>query len=52
MNNSIKKQIIATLSVVGLSNRIVTAEQLIGLLDGIFNMDFTSTDTSKKKWNS
>ncbi|MDR1235385.1 MAG: type IV secretion system protein TraC [Holosporaceae bacterium] len=47
----IKKQIVATLTVVGVSNKIVNAEDLLRFLDGIFNADFSNTDTSKKKWN-
>lgn len=47
----IKKQIVATLTVVGVSNKVMNAEGLIRFLDSVFNADFGSTDVSKKKWN-
>jgi conjugal transfer ATP-binding protein TraC len=47
----IKKQIAATLTVVGVSNKVMNAEGLVKLLDGIFNTDFSNTDISQKKWN-
>ena len=47
----IKKQIIATLNVVGVDSRAINATDLLRFLDGIFNADFSNTDSSKKKWN-
>lgn len=47
----IKSQIVATLNVVGVSSRVMTATDLIRLLDGLFNADFSSTQFSSKKWN-
>lgn len=47
----IKTQMTATLNVVGVSNRVLTADGLIRFLDGIFNADFNSTNASSKKWN-
>ena len=47
----IKKQIIATLTVVGVSNKVMKPEGLIKFLDGIFNADFRNTNMSGKKWN-
>ncbi|MBR1733912.1 MAG: type IV secretion system protein TraC [Alphaproteobacteria bacterium] len=47
----IKKQIVATLTVVGVPNRTINAEDLIRLLDGIFNADFSNVKLSEKKWN-
>lgn len=47
----IKTQMTATLNVVGVSNRELTADGLIQFLDGIFNADFNSTNASSKKWN-
>ena len=49
--NEIKKQIIATLTVVGVPNKVMTAEDLIRFLDGIFNADFGNVSSSQKKWN-
>ena len=47
----IKKQIIATLTVVGVSNKVMNPDGLIRFLDGIFNADFRNTNISEKKWN-
>lgn len=47
----IKTQMIATLNVVGVANRVLTADGLIRFLDGIFNADFSNTNVSSKKWN-
>lgn len=47
----IKTQMIATLNVVGVLSRVLTAEGLIRCLDGIFNADFSNTHVSLKKWN-
>lgn len=47
----IKTQMTATLNVVGVANRVLTAEGLIRFLDGILNADFGSTAPSSKKWN-
>ncbi|MDR2781502.1 MAG: type IV secretion system protein TraC [Holosporaceae bacterium] len=47
----IKKQIVATLTIVGVPNKVMNAERLIQFLDGVFNADFSCTDTSDKKWN-
>ena len=47
----IKKQIVATLTVVGVSNKVMNPEKLVRFLDSIFNADFSNTDVSKKKWN-
>lgn len=47
----IKTQMTATLNVVGVSNRTLSADGLIRFLDGIFNADFSNTRPSSKKWN-
>jgi conjugal transfer ATP-binding protein TraC len=47
----IKKQIVATLTVVGVSNKVMNPEGLIRFLDSVFNADFSNTDVSTKKWN-
>jgi conjugal transfer ATP-binding protein TraC len=47
----IKKQILATLTVVGVAHRVMNADDLIRFLDGIFNSDFESTDLPLRKWN-
>jgi len=47
----IKTQMTATLNVVGVSNRTLSADGLIRFLDGIFNADFSNTSPSSKKWN-
>lgn len=47
----IKTQMTATLNVVGVSNRALTADGLIRFLDGILNADFSNTNVSSKKWN-
>jgi len=47
----IKTQMTATLNVVGVSNRTLSADGLIRFLDGIFNADFSNTSPSAKKWN-
>lgn len=47
----IKKQVMATLTIVGVSNCILTAHGLIQFLDGIFNADFSNTKVSEKIWN-
>ena len=49
--NDIKKQISATLNIVGVSHHIVDPDELLGLLDNIFNSDFASTKVSDKTWN-
>ena len=49
--SEIKKQVMATLTVVGVSNCVLTAQGLIQLLDSIFNMDFSNTKFSEKLWN-
>ncbi len=48
---AIKSQIIATLNVVGVDSRVVNATDLLRFLDGIFNLDFSNTEASDKKWN-
>ncbi len=48
---SIKTQIIATLKVVGVDSRIMNATDLLRFLDGIFNIDFSNTEASEKRWN-
>lgn len=47
----IKTQMTATLNVVGVSNRTLSADGLIRFLDGIFNANFSNTRPSSKKWN-
>ncbi len=47
----IKKQISATLTVVGVPSIVVDAQSLIRFLDGVFNADFSNTNISTKKWN-
>ncbi|GHT94275.1 hypothetical protein FACS1894122_10720 [Alphaproteobacteria bacterium] len=47
----IKKQILATLSIVGVANRVMNADDLVKFLDGIFNSDFESTSLPSRKWN-
>lgn len=47
----IKKQIIATLSVVGIPSIVCNATDLINLISDIFNMQFESTSNTIKKWN-
>ncbi|MDR3155769.1 MAG: type IV secretion system protein TraC [Holosporaceae bacterium] len=47
----IKKQILATLAIVGVASRVMNADDLIKFLDSVFNLDFTSTNPSSRKWN-
>jgi conjugal transfer ATP-binding protein TraC len=47
----IKKQILATLAVVGVANKVMNADDLIRFLDCIFNSDFESTNPSSRRWN-
>lgn len=47
----IKTQMTATLNVVSVSNRTLSADGLIRFLDRIFNADFSNTRPSSKKWN-
>lgn len=49
--SEIKKQVMATLTVVGVSNCILTAQGLIQFLDSAFNADFSNTKVSEKIWN-
>ena len=49
--SDIKKQIDATLNIVGISHAIMTPSNLLKLLDGIFNTDFQSVQESDKVWN-
>lgn len=48
---AIKKQIEATLNIVGISYSILDPDELLRLLDGIFNTEFNSVNGSKKVWN-
>ena len=48
---NIKKQIDATLNIVGVSHFILRPGDLLKLLDGIFNNDFSSIESSNKIWN-
>lgn len=48
---SIKTQIVATLKVVGVDSRVMNAQDLLRFLDGIFNIDFSNTEASNKRWN-
>lgn len=48
---AMKKQILATLTVVGLAHKALNAEELIRVLDTLFNADFTHTQASEKVWN-
>ena len=47
----IKKQIVATLTIVGVPNKMMNADDLIKLLDSIFNADFSNVKPSEKRWN-
>ncbi len=48
---AIKSQIMATLKVVGVNCSVVDATHLLRFLEGIFNVDFSNTNYSKKEWN-
>ena len=48
---AIQKQIDATLNIVGVTHSILNPDGLLRTLDGIFNTDFASIESSQKEWN-
>jgi conjugal transfer ATP-binding protein TraC len=48
---SVKKRISATLGVAGVAARPLNASGLLQLLDGIWNTDFSSTKSSRRRYN-
>jgi conjugal transfer ATP-binding protein TraC len=47
----IKKQISATLNIVGVGHYAMHPNDLLRFLDTMFNSDFSSTESSQKRWN-